>query len=290
MKTIVYLNGSFLPEDQANISTIDMAYLYGYGVFESLRIYNGVPFRLDRHLTRLAKGASFLGINRPDPKIISDAVHQLTERNRNTHARVRITVSTTGLGIVPTLPKNRAASLFIATMPLDLPSIEQAQRNGVSAMISRKARRAIGELSAVKGTAQALGIIAQSEAHAAGCDEAILLNEKDMLAEGSFSNVFLVKGRTLITPDLGSGILPGITRETILALAENNKIPVEERKVKSSEAAQANEIFLTNSIREIIPVVEMDGRVIGNGKPGVISKRLLSAYKTLVKKETAARD
>ena len=290
MKSTVYLNGKFLPADQASISAIDMAYLYGYGVFESLRIYDGVPFMLNKHLSRLSNGAALLGIDRPNLKTITDVVHELIVRNSHKQARARITLSMTGLGIVPTLPEKRYATLFIATMPIDVPAIEQAQNKGVSAMISRKVRRNMDQLSAIKTTSQPSGIIAQSEARAAGYDEALLMNEKGMLAEGSFSNVFIARGGILITPDLKSGILAGITRGIVITQAKRNGIPVEERQVKLSESAKADEMFLTSSIREIAPIVELGGKAVGNVKPGAITKRLLGAYKALVKKETSAAD
>ncbi len=290
MKTTVYLNGSFMPEDKSSISSIDMAYLYGYGVFDTLRIYGGMPFMLDKHLVRLANGAVSLGIPKPNPKMITQAIYELIERNGHTQARARITLSMTGIGIAPTLPKKRAATIFIATMPLDVLAIGQAQNKGVRAIISRKLSRTTGLLSAIKGTAQAHGIIAQSEAHDSNADEAILLNDKGMLAEGSFSNLFIAKDGTLITPDLKSGILPGITREVVIESAKRRGIPIEIRPVKPAEAAKADEIFLTNSVREIIPVIELDGKPIGNNKPGAITKRLLAAYKALVKLETNRAD
>ena len=125
---------------------------------------------------------------------------------------------------------------------------------------------------------------------AAGYDEALLMNEKGMLAEGSFSNVFIARGGILITPDLKSGILAGITRGIVITQAKRNGIPVEERQVKLSESAKADEMFLTSSIREIAPIVELGGKAVGNVKPGAITKRLLGAYKALVKKETSAAD
>ncbi len=289
MNMTVYLNGKFLPSSQASISVLDMAYLYGYGVFETLRVYNRVPFRLDGHLLRLADGAKFLGIERPDQAELTKAVKQLIERNRLSDGRVRITLSIEGTDIVPTLAKKRGGVLFIATTPIDVPSLEKAQRIGVKAMISNKFRRTTGGLSAIKGTVQAVGILAQTEAHSEGYDEALLLNEKGFLSEGSFSNVFVVKNGVLITPDLKSGILPGITRETVLEIAKRSVIPCQERKVTRTEAVKADEIFITNSIRELVPIVQMSGKPIANGKPGVVTRRLISAYKALVKKETAAR-
>ncbi|MSQ31908.1 MAG: hypothetical protein EXR59_01535 [Dehalococcoidia bacterium] len=290
MKPTVYLNGNFVHADKASVSSIDTAYLYGYGIFDSLRIYGGVPFLLDRHLARLATGADFLGIDRPNPKTIANVVHELIKRNGDTEARVRITLSMTGIGIVPTLPEKRIATLFIAMMPLDVHSIEQAQSKGVRAIISHKATRTTGPLSAIKGTAQALGIIAQSEAHDSDADEAILLNDKGMLAEGSFSNLFIAKNGVLITPDLKSGILPGITREAVIASAKRNGIPIEMRQVKLNEAVKADEIFLTNSVREIVPIIALNAKAVDNGKPGVITKRLLTAYKALAKRETNRAD
>ncbi|MBM3149864.1 MAG: hypothetical protein FJZ88_07570, partial [Chloroflexi bacterium] len=166
------------------------------------------------------------------------------------------------------------------------PPPPQVYQNGYKAVISSHRRNSQSPLSQIKSTCCLENVLAIQEAKASGFDEALILNEKGMLAEGSTCNIFMVKDRTLVTPTLQSGALPGITREAVLELARSLQIKAEEREVHPEELTQADEVFRTSSILEIMPITYLSEKPIGSGKPGPITQKIMSTYKELVQKET----
>jgi branched-chain amino acid aminotransferase len=286
VKQIVYLNGSLVPLSQANISPMDYGFLYGYGLFETMRAYGGHVFRLDNHLSRLVTSAESLGIPTITPDL-KEAVTAVLEANKLGDARIRIAVSIGEGGIAPDTRQCRKPTVLIMAEGYK-PRPESVYKTGFKAIISSIIRYSRSPLSGTKSANYMENILAKQEAIAAGADEAICLNENGFLGEASMSNIFFITGDILMTPSPESGILPGITRETVVELASRLGIITIERCVTMAELLQAKEAFLTNSLIEVMPLTEVDGKTIASGKPGLITNRLMAEYKRLVMVETGA--
>ena len=281
MSEIVYLNGSLIPSSQASISALDYGFLYGYGLFETMRAYGGRVFRLDNHLRRLACSAEVLGL--PIGTLnLEDAVMDTIQANQLSDARIRITISIGEGGMVPDPSTcNRPTVLILAGHYQPYP--EEVYEKGFRAVVSSIRRNSGSPLSRLKSANYLESLLAKQEARAAGVNEALCLNEKGFLAEASMSNIFLVTDGILRTPGQESGILPGITRETILELASPLGINTLEHDIRLDELSHAEEAFLTNSLIEVMPLTEIEGKPIGSGRPGSVTKRLTAAYRKLVR-------
>jgi len=286
MSEVIYLNGSLIPRSQARISALDYGFLYGFGLFETMRAYGGWVFRLGSHLSRLAHSAEILGL--PIRALdLKDAVMDTIRANQLGDARIRITISIGEGGMVPDPSTCSKPTVLILAGPCQ-PYPEQVYQKGFRAVNSSIRRNSGSPLSRLKSANYMESILAKQEARAAGVDEALCLNEKGLLAEASMSNVFLVTDGRLKTPGLESGILPGITRETVLGLASQLGINALEQDIRLEELFGAQEAFLTNSLIEIMPLTEVGGEPVGSGKPGPLTKRLMAAYKKLVLTEERA--
>ena len=281
MSEIVYLNGSLIPRSQASISALDYGFLYGYGLFETMRAYGGRVFRLDNHLRRLARSAEVLGL--PIGTLnLEDAVMDTIQANQLSEARIRIAISIGEGGMVPDPSTcNRPTVLILAGHYQPYP--EEVYQKGFRAVVSSIRRNSGSPLSRLKSANYLESLLARQDARAAGVNEALCLNEKGFLAEASMSNIFLVTNGILRTPGQESGILPGITRETILELASPLGINTLEDNIRLDELSQAEEAFLTNSLIEVMPLTELEGKPIGSGRPGPVTERLTAAYRKLVR-------
>ena len=280
MSEIVHLNGSLIPRSQARISALDYGFLYGFGLFETMRAYGGQVFRLDSHLNRLARSAEILGL--PIEALdLKGAVRDTIQANKLSDARVRITISIGEGGMVPDPSTCRQPTVLILAGPYK-PYPEQVYEKGFRAVVSSIRRNSQSPLSRLKSANYLENMLAKQEARAAGVDEAICLNEKGLLAEASMSNIFLVNDGILRTPGEESGILPGITREVVLELAPQLGINTFEQDIRLDELFQAQEAFLTNSLMEIMPLTEIDGKPVGSGEPEPVTRRLMANYKKLV--------
>jgi len=286
MAEIIYLNGHLVPRSRARLSPFDHGFLYGYGLFETMRAYRGDIFRLDRHLSRLYCSAEALGLVRG---VIASGAKQSLEAacretlgaNKLKEARLRLTVSAGEGDIIPDPASCSALTVLVTARSFTPPGAQEYER-GFKAALSSLRRDSQSPLSRLKSTSYLASVIARAEARAAGCDEGIMLNEKGYLAEGSTSNIFLVSQGVLVTPSLESGILPGITREAVLEIARCLNIAAAEREVELTELTQAEEAFVTSSLLEIMPLTWFDGRPIGAGKPGGLTRKLMAAYRKLV--------
>ena len=279
----VYLNGKVIPREEARISPFDRGFLYGYGLFETMRSYGGRVFRLDQHLARLRRSAEKLALA---PAIESydfkQAIYLTLEANKLYDARIRLTVSG-GAGerrISP--PSDGATVLIVAEKMTPLP---QAYEKGVRVAIVDIRRNSQSPLSQVKATGFLDSLVAYSRAAASGADEAILLNEKGFVAEGAMSNIFMVAEGMLLTPSEDSGILSGIIREVVLELARGLGIATVEKEIPLPDLLQADEAFLTSAVREVMPIASIDGRPVGQNVPGPITGRLMAAHTRLVEME-----
>ena len=287
MEEIVYLNGVIVPRSQAKIPAMDYGFLYGYGLFETMRAYSGTVFRLDSHIARLAKSADRLGIA-VDTAILKKAVTDTLKANGLRDARVRLTVSIGEGSLVPDLHGCTVPSVLVVAAKYT-PYADEVYQRGFKVIVSSIRRNSQSPVPAMKTANYMESLLARQEAKAAGVDDALFFNEKGQLAEASTSNIFLVSKNVLKTPRQESGILRGITRDVILELVPQMGIMALEADILLEEIVEADEAFLTNSVMEIISVTELNGKAIGDGGPGVITRRLMSAYKDLVLRETRHR-
>jgi len=282
VEEIVYLNGSLVPLSQARLSPSDYGFLYGYGLFETMRAYSGHIFRLEKHLARLSRSAKFLGIDlESDIPDLEKALYNTLQANNLSNARIRLTLSGGEGEPIPDLLPQNPTVIIVARSYTPYPP--QVYEQGFKAIVSRIRQNTQSPAAVIKSLNYLDNLLARREAKLAGADEAILLNEQGFLAEGSMSNIFLVSDNTLLTPSEDSGILPGITREVILELALSMDMKTIERKIALKELLQADEAFFTNSLIEIMPLTQVNGQNIGSGRAGAVTQRLIAAYKELVK-------
>ncbi|MBI2868152.1 MAG: aminotransferase class IV [Chloroflexi bacterium] len=282
----VFLNGRIVPAGEAAVSVFDAGYTYGYGLFETLRVVGGASFRLAQHIARLEDGAQLLHL--PSPSTVCDlpaAIAAVLAANGLREARVRISVSLQAQEALPALPRERRLTVLVVAMAPQPLSLSQYQR-GYSAIVSAIRRNSASPLARVKSLNYLDNLLAYDEARAAGVDEAVLLNEHGHVACGSRANVFLVSHGRLATPSVASGVRAGVTREAVQELAAAGRIRVEERAVESSELHDAQEALLTNSVIGVMPLTGLDGRPIGDGRPGPLTRTIMAAYEELVERET----
>jgi branched-chain amino acid aminotransferase group I len=283
MKEHIYLNGGIVSSAEARVSVFDHGYLYGYGVFETMRAYSGHIFRIDQHLERLHRGLSFLGI--PEPKIALDlACHATLQANHLDNARLRMEV-TAGAGEPSPDPLTcRHPTVVAFARPLDL--APESYESGFHVVLSSFTRNSTSLLTQVKSVCYSESILARQEAKKAGADEAILCNERGFLADGATTNIFLVKDGSITTPPTKSGALPGITRAVVLELANACGIQTSEVALTMDDLINADEAFLTNTVIELMPIRFFQGKVVGKESRGMVTRRLMTAYRNLVRKET----
>ena len=280
MNEIVYLNGKLILRSRARISVLDYGFLYGYGLFETMRAYGGLVFRLDSHLNRLAQSARVLRISIEVPELKS-AIMDTIQANKLGEARIRLTISIGEGEMMPDVSKCKKPTVLIMAEDYQ-PYPEEVYRKGFRAVVSTIRRNSQSPLSRLKSTSYLESILARREAREAGAEEALCLNDKGFLAEGSMSNIFLVADGMLKTPGHEDGILPGITRQTVLELAPKAGIDTLGCDIRLNELFQAQEAFLTGSLIEIMPLTEIEGKIIGSGKPGSVTKKLMAAYRRIV--------
>jgi branched-chain amino acid aminotransferase len=287
MAEIIYLNGRLVPRFEAKLSPFDHGFLYGYGLFETMRAYNGHIFRLDSHLTRLRCSAESIGLTHSiltteeGKQALKAACMATLEANELKDARIRLTVSAGEGDMTPDSSTCSSPTILITAQNL-VPLPLEKYETGFKAVVSFLRRNSQSPLSRLKSTCYMENVLARTAARAAGYDEAIFLNEQGYLAEGSSTNIFLVSNGELITPSFESGVLPGITRDAFLEIARTSNIKATERWVELNELIEAQEAFLTNSILELMPLTWFEGKPIGTGKPGQLTKELLAAFKKLV--------
>ena len=284
MKEIFYLNGKLLPGEKAKISLLDYGFLFGFGLYETVRAYNGKVFRLDNHLARLRYSGNRLGIV-IHTALIREAVNDVIKANGFKQTRLRICVSIGEGTISPNLDSCKQPTIAIIASEYKPPSREKYQ-NGYKVALSSIRRSSLSPVTYLKSTNTMENMLARRDAKDIGADEAFFLNEKGYLTEAAGSNLFLMKNGVLKTPRYESGILPGVTRVVVFELAAKLGIKVREVNLKLADLLQADEVFITNSLIEIVPVTSFDGKPIADGKPGTLTGKLMKVYKALVKKET----
>lgn len=287
MSLQIYINGEFFDKENAKISVYDHGLLYGDGVFEGMRAYSGMVFRMKEHLDRLYESARAICLTIPmEPKALGDAVNATLVKNKFEDAYIRLVV-TRGAGALGLDPnKTSDPQVIIITDSISLYPVEFYEK-GLSIITASTIRNHPAALNPrIKSLNYLNNIMAKIEGLQAGCVEALMLNHKGEVAECTGDNIFIVKNGSLFTPPKDAGILEGITRNAVMDLARDANIPVEERAMTRHDVFVADECFLTGSAAEVIPVVKIDSRQIKDGQVGPITKQLLAAFKTLIRRKS----
>ena len=279
------VNGRMIDEKMPAISVLDYGILYGYGLFETMLAVNGVVFRLDKHLIRLRKTGSLIQLPMPwtDNKI-KQMLQKTLKVNKLKDAYLRLTI-TKGPGEprLDSTVKKPTLIIIARRLPKDL---EEKKSKGVRLAISNLYRINSKDIrSKIKTTNYLLNALAKAEADTLGADDAILQNEKGLIAECATANIFIVSRGWLVTPSVESGLLPGVTREAVIEIAGKIGIKTIEKNLAASELTSAQEAFKTSSITGIIPINQIDGKKIGNGKIGKTTRKLQKEYDKLIEKE-----
>ena len=280
----VYLDGHFVPKEQAMVSVFDHGFLYGDGIYETMRAYGGKLFLLKKHLSRLKQSAAGISLKLPLPlESIGEALNESLRVNKLQDAYVRLHISRGPgeIGLDPALCV--APTMVIVAKPFhDYPAAYYD--HGVSvAIVKTRRNHPLALPPSIKGTNFMNNILAKIEAIKTGAFEGIMLNVNGYVAEGTISNIFMIKKGVLYTPHTDTGILEGVTRGLVLRLAKKKKIPVREALIRPTSLLSADELFITNSTVEVLPITVLDKKRVGNGKPGQITAVLLQAYKKEVR-------
>lgn len=283
MRCKVFINGKFFPVEKAKVSILDAGFLFGFGLFETMRSYNGVVYKLKEHIERLVLSARFFKIPLPFSfSRIYSFVCQAIKENKLKSAKVKVILSAEEFPEKLKEPFWKT-NFIILVSPLPLYPGSWYQE-GVRAHITSMRRTPFSPVYRHKTLNFLENILAKKEAEEKGCQEAIFLTTDGLLAEGSISNIFIVKKGKVLTPPLSCGILPGITRKTVIELCKKSDIPCQEKNITLGELFEAEEAFLTNSLREILPLCYVDSKKIGEGKVGNITRFLTEEYKKDVKR------
>ncbi len=279
----VYLDGKFVPEEEAKVSIFDHGLLYGDGIFEGIRAYNGYVFKLEEHLDRMYDSARGIRLEIPLAREeMKEAILETLRVNqlKTSYVRPIVTRGVGDLGIDPRKCKAKPTVIVIVREWKSLYPEEHYQK-GLRAIVAATRARPPESLSpSIKTLNYLTNIMAKIEANVWGADEAIMLDVRGNVAEGTADNVFIVKHGVLYTPPVTTN-LPGITRATIIELAHDADYEVREEHFGIGQLYMADEVFLTGTAAEVVPIVEIDGRVIGSGQPGHITKELRKRYKEI---------
>jgi len=266
------------------VSVFDHGLLYGDGVFEGIRAYNGRVFKLREHLDRLWNSARAIMLDVPmSKKAVEEAVLETLKANRLRDAYIRLVV-TRGvgtLGLNPKTCKNPSVIIIADKIQLYPSAVYQRGLDIITVPTVRNLHSALNP--AIKSLNYLNNILAKLEANNAGCEEAVMLNAEGFVAECTGDNLFIIKQGRLLTPPLSAGALYGITRGVVLDIAAESGMPVGEPNLTRYDLFNADECFVTGTASELVPVVKIDGRVIGNGKPGPLTQRLVTQYHALTK-------
>ncbi len=281
---LVYVDGQFVPRSKAAINVYDHGLLYGDGVFEGIRVYNGSVFKLEEHLDRLYASAHSLMLRIPlSREEMKAAVVETLRRNSAKDAYIRLVV-TRGIGDLGVDPRKCSKpTVFIIVGTIAVIPKEAVER-GLRTMITWVRRDPVdGTSHEVKSLNYLNSIMAKLEANVYGVDEAIFLTPQGYLCEGTAENVFVVKGKEIWTPPAYTGALPGITKASATEVAEKLGFLDIERLITAHEVFNADEIFFTGTGAEIMPVTEVNGRKIGDGKPGKVTARMAKGFQEYVR-------
>jgi branched-chain amino acid aminotransferase len=282
MSRQIYINGKFFAQEDAKISVFDHGLLYGDGVFEGLRSYRGKVFRLEEHIRRLYESAKAIWLEIPmSPDEMCDAVNESVSINKIDDGYIRLVVTRGAgtLGLDPNRCSNPQVIIIADTISLYPKELYEKGLEIITVSVQRNHPAALSPR--IKSLNYLNNILAKIEGIQAGCIEALMLNHKGEVAECTGDNVFLVRQGVLQTPPLEAGILEGVTRDAVIEIAKEAGIEVREMPLTKHDVYIADECFLTGTAAEIIPVVRVDSRLIGSGKPGPMTRDLEKRFKKL---------
>jgi len=284
MTPFVYHNGTIVPATEAAIGVFDGGWLHGAGLFETMRAEQRRVFRIESHVERLRRSAAEIlrPIERAELPSRVDFL-DLLDRNELDEARVRLTVSA-GSMLHGEGQQDTQLTVCVTAAPLS-PLPPELYQKGVQVAICNHRLSSTDPVAGHKSTSYLPRLLGLREARQARCVEAIWFTTQNLLAEGCISNVFLVRGKTLLTPSLDTPVLPGIARGVVLELAQREAIDVREGALTINDLLDADEVFLTNAIMEVLPVIRVEQKDIGTGEPGAVTRRLIEGYRGLVRKE-----
>jgi len=280
----IFIDGKYYDERAAKISVFDHGLLYGDGIFEGIRAYHGRVFKLKEHVDRLFYSAKAILLQIPmSPAQIARAVVEACRKNkiRDGYVRLVVTRGAGTLGLNPNRCKNPSVIIIADKIQLYPPEFYQRGLDIITVPTTRNLHSALNP--AIKSLNYLNNILAKIEANNGGCEEAVMLNAEGFVAECTGDNLFIVKNGALFTPPLSAGALYGITRQTVIELAESAGLKVSEPNLTRYDLFNADECFLTGTGAEIVPVVKIDGRVVGTGKPGPVTRQLEDDYHALTK-------
>jgi len=284
----IYIDGTFHSREDARISVFDHGLLYGDGVFEGLRIYRRRVFRLDAHLARLADSAHAIGLTLPlERAALAEAVRETVRVNRQEDGYIRLVVTRGDgpLGLDPTTCPSPRLIIIVADLAVYPAALYESGVRVITAATRQVPSACVDPR--IKSLNYLKNVLARLEAHAAGAAEALLLNVDGFVAECTADNVFAVRGGTIRTPPASEGALGGITRDAVRELAEEDGLAWSEERLGRYDLFTAEECFLTGTGAELMPVIALDGRLIGTGRPGPITRRLTERFRGLAEREGA---
>ena len=286
MEPIVYLNGKFVPLSQAKVSILDRGFCYGDALFETMRVYSGKIFQLDQHLDRLEQGAQNIFLKLPESRErIHEILYETFYRNQGADAVIRMTV-TRGEGILGKLwQADTSPTLSVHVRPYSAPPAEWYQNGVFISLIQNSATKLGNFQEQIKSTNYLSHILARKQAEDQNSADGIMVNEQGEVCDGTVSNIFIVKDSELSTPEVNGYVLAGITRQVVLKLSNDTGTLCKERAMTVDDILQADEVFLTNTGWEILPVARVDGKTVGSGQPGPLTRALQREFRKFVDAE-----
>ncbi len=280
----IYLDGKFVPEADAKVSVFDHGLLYGDGIFEGIRFYNGRVFKLEEHLERLWDSARSICLEIPiDRSEMTEALLETIRRNglREGYIRLVVTRGVGNLGLNPVQCKHPSVFIIATTIALYPKEVYESGLTVVTCATRRTGAAALNP--AVKSLNYLNNVMARIEANLANADEALMLNEAGNVAECTADNVFIIKRGRIFTPPIAAGALRGITRSVVFDIAAELGLEITETDITRHDVFVADECFLTGTAAELIPVIKVDGRPIGEGKPGPITAKMIGRFRELTR-------
>lgn len=272
---IIYLNGLFWPQSKARVSVLDRGFIYGDGLFETLRAYSNKIFRLDDHLDRLFRSAQMIFLELPMTRNeIGSAVNQTLEINGLSDSIIRLTVTRGEQEPGINIDYGASPTVVIQARPVaQLPTL--IYQNGIAiSLFNNSAPRVSGLCDQIKSCNFLSQIVLREKAVREGAFECVMLDDRNHVAEGTTSNIFIVKNNELKTPELSEFVLPGVTRQVMLEIASASGIPCKELALTENDIYSADEVFITNTGIEVLPVRSVNRRLVGDGKPGAMTRHL----------------
>lgn len=278
----VFLNGEIVEVSDAKVAVSDSGFLYGMGLFETMRAGGGKVFGLEHHLDRLFRSCEALRVNNPYSKTqITEAIEKTLEANQLKDARMRLTLTNGVLG-----KGDMPESTLLITATNFVPYPPEYYEKGVGVVLTDVRINAMDPIVSHKTINYFSRLLVLNEAHEKKCAEALWFTTDNKLSEGCVSNVFVVDGDVVMTPSLETPVLPGTMRKRICGIAEANSIELEEKDLFVADLLEADEVFITNVIMSILPVIQVEAHAIGEGKPGKITRRLMGYLDKELKKES----